>query len=100
MGKMTKREIAIQIAEKTGLTQVTVSRVIQAFMDAVRDELLQGRSVEFRNFGVFKVVRSGPRIGRNPKQPSQLVPIPARLKVRFKMGKELKSKLERRRRPE
>ena len=100
MGKKTKRELAIQIADKTGLTQVTVSRVIQAFMDAVREELLAGRSVEFRNFGVFKVVKSSPRIGRNPKRPSQLVPIPARLKVRFKMGKELKDKLERHRRSE
>lgn len=96
MGKKTKKDMAIEIAEKTGLTQIAVSQVIQAFMDAVVDELLAGRNVEFRNFGVFKVVKTSPRMGRNPKKPDQLVPIPARLKVRFKMGKELKSKLARR----
>lgn len=93
MGKKTKKNMATEIAEKTGLTQLTVGRVIQEFMDAVAAELLAGRNVEFRNFGVFKVVKTSPRMGRNPKKPDQLVPIPAQYKVRFKMGKELKDKL-------
>jgi nucleoid DNA-binding protein len=90
---MTKRELAVRIADETGLTQVAVKEVIQRFLDYVVEVLAQGETAEFRNFGVFKCVYRKPRIGRNPQKPENMVKIPGRYVVRFKPGKEMKAKM-------
>lgn len=46
-----------------------------------------------RNFGTFQVKEVKPKVGRNPKNPDQDVPIPARSVVKFKVGKELKDQV-------
>ena len=90
---MTKRDLAIRISSKMGLTQRQVLDVLQAALDLITGELAAGRGVEFRNFGVFEVKRRQPRIGRNPKAPKNTVVIPERLVVKFKPGKVMKSKV-------
>lgn len=90
---MTKRDLVVQIASETGLTQLAVKEVIQKFLDKVVDELA-GTNVEFRNFGVFQCVYRKPRIGRNPRCPQETVEIPGRHVVRFKPGKQMKIRLE------
>jgi DNA-binding protein HU-beta/integration host factor subunit alpha len=49
--------------------------------------------VALRNFGAFEVKEMRAKIGRNPKDPSKNVPIPARAVVKFKAGKEMKEKV-------
>jgi len=93
---MTKRELAVRIAEETGLTQVAVKEVVQKFLDYIVDELAEGRSVEFRNFGVFETVYRKPRMGRNPRFPEQEVEIPGRYVAHFKPGKIMKARIGRR----
>ena len=39
---------------------------------------------------MFDVVIRSPRVGRNPKQPDVTVQIPAKAKVRFRPGKEMR----------
>ena len=90
---MTKRELAVRIAEETGLTQVSVKEVIQKALDYIIESLLKSEKVEFRNFGVFESVFRKPRIGRNPQKPENTVQIPGRHVVRFKPGKEMKAQL-------
>ncbi len=90
---MTKRELAVRIAEETGLTQIAVKEVIQKTLDYITESLLKGENVEFRNFGVFETVYRKPRIGRNPQKPLDTVQIPGRRVIRFKAGKEMKEEL-------
>ncbi len=90
---MTKRDLVVQIAGETGLTQLAVKEVIQKFLDKVVDDLAAGHNVEFRNFGVFQCVYRKPRIGRNPRRPQETVQIPGRNVIRFKPGKEMKARL-------
>ena len=52
-----------------------------------------GDRVVIRNFGTFQVKEVKPKVGRNPKNPDQDVPIPARSVVKFKVGKELKDQV-------
>jgi DNA-binding protein HU-beta/integration host factor subunit alpha len=59
----------------------------------ITDSLAQGESVALRNFGAFEVKEMRAKIGRNPKDPSKNVPIPARAVVKFKAGKEMKEKV-------
>ena len=50
--------------------------------------------MELRNFGVFKIEIRKERIGRNPKDPSVDIRIPARKVVKFRSGKEMKNQLD------
>lgn len=90
MNNLTKRNLAIRIAEETGLTQQQVVVVIQKTLDAIVDSLRQGQTIEFRKFGVFDVRERRQRIGRNPHKPDQVVVIPSRKVVRFRPGKTMK----------
>lgn len=90
MQNLTKRNLAIRIAEETGLTQQQVVAVIQKTLDVIVDALRDGQTIEFRKFGVFDVRERRQRIGRNPHKPDQVVVIPARKVVRFRPGKTMK----------
>ena len=92
---MTKRDLAVKIANQTALTQLAVKDVIQKFLNSIIEDLANGKNVEFRNFGVFQCVYRKPRIGRNPRKPGDIVQIPGRYVVRFKSGKEMKIKMAR-----
>ena len=87
MPNLTKRDLVISIAEKTGLIQQEVFSVIQHTLDFITEALATGRGVGLRDFGVFKTRLTKQRVGRNPKKPDQQVVIPPRAIVKFKSGK-------------
>jgi nucleoid DNA-binding protein len=89
---MTKKEIVMKIAEETGLKQIDVKVVVQKTLDHITNSLAAGKTVELRNFGVFKVKIRKPRIGRNPKT-GVTVSIPERKVVTFKSGMIMKKKV-------
>jgi integration host factor subunit beta len=91
---LTKREIVLQIYEKTGFPQKEVQATVQMTLDIVMNALAEGRNVELRNFGVLEVQVRKARVGRNPNKPETEVIIPQRAVVKFKSGKILKAKLK------
>ncbi len=95
MSTITKRDLVVRISNETGLTQQQVFDVVQKTLDAVTLELAQGNTVVMRNFGTFEVRQTKAKVGRNPKNPGQDVPIPPRAVVKFKPGKEMKEKVAR-----
>jgi nucleoid DNA-binding protein len=93
MPNLTKRDLVMSIADKTGLTQQEVFSVIQHTLDGIVEGLATGRDVELRNFGVFDVRLTKPRVGRNPKKPQNEVQIPPRAIVKFRAGKIMKARV-------
>ena len=89
---MTKKDIVMKIAEEAGLKQIDVKVVVQKTLDHITGALAAGKTVELRNFGVFKVKTRKPRIGRNPKT-GVTVEIPERKVVTFKSGMIMKKKV-------
>ena len=87
---MTKRDLVIRISEETGQVQQKVLGVVQLTLDNISEAVAAGKTVELRNFGVFKVKVRKARIGRNPHQPDKDVSIPQRAVVKFKPGKEMR----------
>ena len=85
---VTKRELYERIAKATGCTQVLAKQIIQSFLDEVTEEVAKGNRMEFRNFGVFDTRRQAPRRARNPLT-DEVVHVPAKAVVTFKVGKEL-----------
>lgn len=90
---MTKRDIALKIAEETGIKQIHVKEVIQRALDCIVESLAKGETVELRNFGIFKVKRRKGRMGRNPRTGEQ-VPIADKKVVSFKSGLIMKGKVK------
>ncbi|HQC51571.1 MAG TPA: HU family DNA-binding protein, partial [Lentisphaeria bacterium] len=54
---MTKRDLVVRVARQTNLKQSDVMDVVQLTLDTITEELAAGRSIEFRNFGVFEIMR-------------------------------------------
>jgi len=82
---LTKKDLVLTVAKETGITQVDVKRVVQRTLHHVVESLKEGKTIELRNFGVFKVRQRAPRRGRNPKT-GQEVPVPSKRVVVFKPG--------------
>ena len=90
---LTKRELAVTIADETDLPQREVMEVIQKGLDHITDALANGQTVEFRNFGVFEPDVRKSRLGRNPNRPERTVEIPRRVVAKFKPGKVMKERM-------
>ena len=91
---LTKREIVLEIYEKTAYPQKEVVVTVQLVLDIIQKALADSRNVELRNFGVLEVQTRKSRVGRNPNKPENTVIIPARAVVKFKAGKILKAQLK------
>lgn len=95
---MTKKDIMLAIAQQPGLSrlnQVEIKKVIQATIDYLVEGLVNGQTIELRNFGVFKVKTRKGRMARNPKT-GQKVAVPDRKVIVFKPGLLVKKRLNKR----
>jgi len=90
---MTKKEIAIRVADETGIKQIITKKVLQKSLDAIIDILASGQNIELRNFGVFKVKSRKARIARNPRT-GETVPVPPKKAVIFKPGLVMKQRVK------
>lgn len=95
MATITKRDLVMKVSDETGLTQQQVFDVVQGLLENITDRLADGDTVVMRNFGAFQVREMKAKVGRNPKDPSKDVPIPARAVVKFKPGKEMRESVAR-----
>ena len=87
---MTKADIVDVIASGTGLTKVETEAVVDGFIQTVIASLRDGKNIEIRGFGSFKVKKRKGRMARNPRTGEQ-VPVQDHYVPIFKVSKELKS---------
>ena len=90
---LTRRDLVKRISEETGLNKAQTFELLQKTLNYITESLARGDKVELRNFGVFEVKTSKAKIGRNPNKPETDVPIPARARVKFKAGKEMRAEV-------
>jgi len=95
MGKksVTKRDLAVKIAENYNLSQVTVKKVIQQLIDEIGNILAENGRLELRRFGVFLVKQRKGRPARNPKT-GEPVMVPPHKAVVFKGSAQLLKKIK------
>ena len=86
---MTKSELIRSVAEKAGLSQAQAARAVNAFCATIAEELSAGARVALTGFGSWSVRRSARRTGRHPRT-GRVIEIPARNRVQFRPGKDLK----------
>ena len=69
-----------------------IEKILEIILFQISEALSRGENVEIRGFGTYKTVKRKARIGRNPKN-SQLVQIPEKNAIRWKMGKTFFNRL-------
>jgi nucleoid DNA-binding protein len=94
MPTITKKQLADSIALELGLTQMETKKVIEAFLEKLKQHLSSADRIELRDFGVFSVKERKSRLGRNPNKPQEVVTIPQRRVVHFKVGREWKKRVD------
>jgi integration host factor subunit beta len=90
---MTKADLVDRVTAATGLTKRDVAVVVDRFIDAVGTALAEGKHIEIRGFGSFKVKSRRSRIARNPRT-GATVDVPEKTVPYFKVSKELKKLIE------
>lgn len=90
---LTKAEMAEKLYEEVGLNKREAKEFVDAFFNALREALEQGRQIKLSGFGNFDLRRKNPRPGRNPKTGEE-IPISARTVVTFRPGQKLKERVE------
>ncbi len=91
---MKKSDLVDLVAQQKNLPRQQVEDTIDSLLDAVGDALGKGERVDFRGFGAFAVRESAARSGRNPRT-GETIQIAARKTPTFKVGKELKDRVNR-----
>lgn len=86
---MTKADIVDKIALGTGLTKLETEAIIEGFFKTVIDALREGKGIEIRGFGTYKVKKKRARQARNPKTGEQVF-VPEHYVPTFKFSKEFK----------
>lgn len=86
---MTKADLINAIAQKTEITKKDVSKILDAFIETVREALEKGDKVILTGFGNFFVYERKERKGRNPKTGKE-IKIPAKKIPKFTPGKMLR----------
>jgi len=92
MATIAKKELVDRITKKTKCKNITAKEIVQQFLDEISAELGKGNRLEFRDFGVFEVKERAARVAQNPKT-LEKVHVPARRKVKFKMGRIMRERM-------
>lgn len=87
--QMTKRELIVQVAEKTGKSKKEVEKMVSAITETIKEEIKKGNKVSITSFGTFYLGKIAKRRGRDP-QTGKDITIPDMKIPRFRAGKGLK----------
>ncbi len=89
---MTKADLVRIVSDDTGIVRKDVSLAVDAFLEAVKDSLKEGKHIEIRGFGTYKLKMRKERIGRNPKTEEKVI-VPERTVPTFKFSRGLKQEV-------
>lgn len=87
---MNKQELVASIATKSSLTKKDAEKALNGFLASVEEALAKGEKVQLVGFGTFEVRERKAREGRNPRNPEEVIKIPASKAPVFRAGKALK----------
>ena len=91
---MNKLELVQALRNSKGLSKQEAEKVVNLFFDEMASCLANGNRVEIRGFCSIHVKKYDAYIGRNPKT-GKKVKIPSKKLPFFKVGKELKERVDR-----
>jgi len=90
---MTKADIVSEISKSTGVEKVTIQKTVEAFMEAVKGNLVKGQNVYLRGFGSFIVKKRAEKTARNISKNTTII-IPEHFIPAFKPSKSFAVKVK------
>ncbi len=90
---MNKSDLIETLKEQAGLSRKDAEQAVITFFNEISNSLAEGSRVEIRGFGSFTVKSYKSYTGRNPKTGSA-ISVPRKKLPFFKVGKELKEKVD------
>ncbi len=88
---MNKSDLIEQLAAKLSVTYSEAERMLNTFINIVYETLRAGGKVNISGFGQFSVSHREPRMGVNPRSPSQKIQIPELNTPKFRAGEAFKA---------
>jgi nucleoid DNA-binding protein len=89
---MTKADLVEEISARTGVSKNHTALIVDGLLDSICRALSDGRHLEIRGFGTFKVRERRSRRARNPRSGAEVL-VPAKLVPVFKPSRELKAQV-------
>lgn len=86
---VSTRQIAMQLAQKHGLTNKQASAIMDDLAGLITKQLKKGARIRLNGLGVLQVRKRAARMGRNPAT-GEAIKIKASKKVAFRVAKDLK----------
>ncbi len=90
---MTKADIVSEIAKKTGVEKVQIQKIVELFMEEVKDSLANNENVYLRGFGSFIIKQRAEKVARNISK-NTTITIPAHNIPAFKPAKTFVAKIK------
>lgn len=90
---MNKSELIEKLAEKTGINVMQAEEIVNLIYKKMKETMIAGGRIEIRGFGSFVVKEYQAYQGRNPKT-GEKIPVPPKKLPFFKVGKELKERID------
>lgn len=90
---MTKADIVEKVASGTGLTKLETEAIVEGFLNTVIGALRDGKGIEIRGFGSYRVKKKNARYARNPRT-GEKVYVGEHYVPMFKFSKDFKSAVD------
>ena len=90
---MTKADIVNEIAQSTGAEKVLVQTIVEAFMENVKNSLIENNNVYLRGFGSFIIKKRATKVARNISK-NTTITIPEHNIPAFKPAKSFVAKVK------
>lgn len=92
MRNITKKDLVVDVAARTGISEGDVKDVVEAFMGQIITYLSHNRTIEIRGFGTFSHRRRKGRPALNPRT-KETVRIPERLVPTLRFSDSVRNRI-------
>ncbi len=83
---MTKADLVNEISKNTGIEKIDVQKIVESFMDSIKNSLTKNKNVYLRSFGSFVVKKRAKKKARN-LHTKKVIEIPEHFIPAFKPSK-------------
>lgn len=87
---MRKQDLIREVAHQAQMPESRVTPIVNSVFQAIQNALAKGDEVAISGFGTFRVVERPARVGRNPREPQEMIRIGPRKSPVFRAGASLK----------
>lgn len=93
MKTIGKTELIKQMAEKAECSEKVAKANLEAFMEAVLENMVEGNKITIPKFCAIEVKEASARMVRNPRNPEEKIPVEAHKRGHFKFAPGVKDML-------